>query len=141
MLGRVTSARTRTSAGLLLYRRSAATTDGVEVLIGHLGGPLWARKEARAWSIPKGEYGPDEPPLDAARREFREELGQPPPPGDYVPLGTVTHFIAAVARAVRESLHQYTASAGSMVPGALATACGLHSEVVWKWWATAASIA
>ena len=97
MLGRVTPARTRTSAGLLLYRRSAATgSDGLEVLIGHLGGPLWARKDARAWSIPKGEHGPDEAPLDAARREFAEELGQPPPPGTYVPLGTVSSHRALV---------------------------------------------
>ena len=74
------------SAGLLLHRPGAA---GTEVLLGHMGGPFWARKDAAAWSIPKGEYGPDEEPLAAARREFAEELGAPPPPGPPVALGEV----------------------------------------------------
>ncbi|HXF47764.1 MAG TPA: NUDIX domain-containing protein [Burkholderiaceae bacterium] len=60
------------SAGLLLFRQSAR---GVEVLLVHPGGPFWARKDDRAWSIPKGEVGDDEAPLDAARREFAEETG------------------------------------------------------------------
>ena len=56
------------SAGLLLYR----VADGVvEVLIGHPGGPFWARKDDGAWSIPKGEYAEDEDPWHAAQREFR----------------------------------------------------------------------
>lgn len=76
----------RTSAGLLLYRRRAA---GVQVLVGHMGGPFWARKDARAWSIPKGEHGPDEEPRDVALREFAEELGSPAPVADLVPLGEV----------------------------------------------------
>jgi predicted NUDIX family NTP pyrophosphohydrolase len=46
----------RTSAGILLYRQGS----GLEVLIGHMGGPFWAKKDDGAWSIPKGEYGPDE---------------------------------------------------------------------------------
>ena len=72
------------SAGLLVYRR----VDGVlEVLVGHMGGPLWAHKDAGAWSIPKGEYDADEPALDAARREFEEELGLPPPDGALLDLG------------------------------------------------------
>ncbi len=51
--------------------------DGeLQVLLGHMGGPLWARKDAGAWSIPKGELDPDEDPLAGARREFAEELGQ-----------------------------------------------------------------
>jgi predicted NUDIX family NTP pyrophosphohydrolase len=74
------------SAGLLLYR----ITDGVvEVLIGHPGGPFWARKDDGAWSIPKGEHGNGEDPWDAAQREFEEELGFPPPAGprvDFPPL-------------------------------------------------------
>ncbi|GIG62123.1 DNA mismatch repair protein MutT [Longispora fulva] len=74
------------SAGILLYRRVGGTT---EVLLGHMGGPFWARKDAGAWSIPKGEYGPDEEPLAAARREFREELGLPVPAGELVGLGEV----------------------------------------------------
>ncbi|MFJ4685251.1 NUDIX domain-containing protein [Streptomyces sp. NPDC091377] len=76
----------RRSAGLLLYRR---TGRGVEVLLGHMGGPFFARKDAGAWTVPKGEYEPDEPAWDAARREFEEELGLAPPDGDAVPLGEV----------------------------------------------------
>jgi len=85
----------RRSAGLLLYRDAAAGGDeafgagGVEVLIGHMGGPLWARRDAGAWTIPKGEYGDDEKPLDAARREFAEELGLPVPDGPVLELGSV----------------------------------------------------
>jgi predicted NUDIX family NTP pyrophosphohydrolase len=74
----------RRSAGILVYRR---TDQGVEVLIGHMGGPFWARRDAGGWSVPKGEHGPDEEPLDAARREFVEELGLPLPDGDLVGLG------------------------------------------------------
>jgi predicted NUDIX family NTP pyrophosphohydrolase len=58
------------------------------VLIAHMGGPFWARKDAGAWSIPKGEYT-DEEPLAAARREFAEEMGSPAPDGEVIPLGTV----------------------------------------------------
>ena len=77
----------RTSAGLLLFRH---TGDGVEVLLGHMGGPFFARRDAGAWTVPKGEYEPDEEQAwDAARREFQEELGLPPPDGDAVPLGEV----------------------------------------------------
>ncbi len=60
------------SAGLLLYRRRPA---GIEVFLVHPGGPFWARKDAGAWSIPKGEPAPGEDLLDCARREFREETG------------------------------------------------------------------
>lgn len=67
------------SAGLLLYRRTGA---GLEVLLGHMGGPYFARRDEGAWSIPKGEYGPDEEPLAAALREFTEEFGAPPPATD-----------------------------------------------------------
>ncbi|MER6066676.1 NUDIX domain-containing protein [Streptomyces sp. NPDC001792] len=77
---------TKRSAGLLLYRH---TDDGLEVLLGHMGGPLWAKKDAGAWTVPKGEYDPDEPAWEAARREFREELGLAPPDGEAVPLGEV----------------------------------------------------
>lgn len=75
------------SAGLLLYR---VDPDGVRVLLAHMGGPYWARKDDRAWTIPKGEFGPDEDALAAARREFAEELGSPPPDGArYIGLGDV----------------------------------------------------
>ncbi|MDV9192960.1 NUDIX domain-containing protein [Streptomyces sp. SR27] len=73
------------SAGLLVFRRT--TGGGVEVLIGHMGGPLWASREQAAWSIPKGEYTADEAPEAAARREFQEELGLPAPEGAWLELG------------------------------------------------------
>ncbi len=76
----------KASAGLLVYRRGPG---GVEVLLVHPGGPLWARRDEGAWSIPKGEYASEEDPLAAARHEFREELGQDPPPGEPVPLGEI----------------------------------------------------
>jgi predicted NUDIX family NTP pyrophosphohydrolase len=74
------------SAGILLFRRDDAA---VEVLIVHPGGPLWARRDDGAWSIPKGEYEPGEQPLEAARREFEEEIGVPAPAGDALALGEV----------------------------------------------------
>jgi predicted NUDIX family NTP pyrophosphohydrolase len=75
-----------TSAGLLLYR----VRDGrPEVLIGHMGGPFWAKKDEGAWSVFKGEYDDAEEPLAAARREFEEETGRPPPDGPVVDLGEV----------------------------------------------------
>jgi len=74
------------SAGLLLHRRAGGA---LEVLIAHMGGPFWARKDEAAWSIPKGEFDPgSEQALDAAVREFREELGVDPPAGPYTELGT-----------------------------------------------------
>ncbi|WJL96800.1 NUDIX domain-containing protein [Microbacterium sp. ET2] len=72
------------SAGILLFRLG----EHPEVLIAHMGGPYWAKKDAGAWSIPKGEFGDDEAPLDAARREFHEELGIPAPDVAYAELGT-----------------------------------------------------
>jgi predicted NUDIX family NTP pyrophosphohydrolase len=65
---------TAPSAGILLYRRCQ---DELQVFLIHMGGPLFAHKDAGAWSIPKGEYGPDETPLAAAQREFLEETGSP----------------------------------------------------------------
>ncbi|KHK99833.1 DNA mismatch repair protein MutT [Microbacterium mangrovi] len=73
-----------TSAGILLYR----TEPEHEVLIAHMGGPFWSRKDAGAWSIPKGELDPQEQAYEGALREFREELGVEPPAGPYVELGT-----------------------------------------------------
>jgi predicted NUDIX family NTP pyrophosphohydrolase len=80
----VRSAGILLSAGLLLWRRRGGS---LEVFIAHMGGPFWARKDAAAWSIPKGEFGPDENALLAARREFAEEIGVPAPEHDYVLLG------------------------------------------------------
>ncbi|MCX4231240.1 NUDIX domain-containing protein [Streptomyces sp. NPDC020707] len=87
------AAAAKRSAGLLLFRRTGrggGTDPGIEVLLGHMGGPFFARRDAGAWTVPKGEYEPDEPAWDAARREFQEELGLPPPDGVPVLLGEVT---------------------------------------------------
>jgi predicted NUDIX family NTP pyrophosphohydrolase len=89
------------SAGILLYR--LADSGETVVLLAHMGGPFWAGKDAGAWSIPKGEFDPDaEAAVDAAVREFREELGVDPPDEPYAELGTwayssgkrVTVFVA-----------------------------------------------
>lgn len=73
------------SAGLLLYR----VAGDVEVLIGHPGGPFWARKDEGAWSIPKGEYDEGEDPWTVACREFEEELGKAPPAGPRIEFAPV----------------------------------------------------
>src|SRR5215467_12925926 len=74
------------SAGLLLYR----LRDGrLEVFIAHMGGPFWANKDDGGWSIVKGEFGDDEEPFAAARREFLEETGSDPPDGLALELGEV----------------------------------------------------
>jgi predicted NUDIX family NTP pyrophosphohydrolase len=73
------------AAGILLYRRRPS---GLEVLLAHPGGPLWARKDVGAWTLPKGQFTDGELPLDAAKREFEEEMGTAPS-GDFQPLGTV----------------------------------------------------
>jgi predicted NUDIX family NTP pyrophosphohydrolase len=75
------------SAGVLLHRTGQ---DGaVEVLLAHMGGPFWARKDEGAWSIPKGEHPPSEDARVAALREFAEEFGSPAPEGELRELGTV----------------------------------------------------
>ena len=96
-----------TSAGLLLYRFA---DPGLEVWIAHMGGPFWAKKDAGAWSIPKGEYLPDEDALVAARREFAEEIGTPAPDVSYERLGEfrlssgkiITVFVAETSFDVAE---------------------------------------
>jgi len=84
------------SAGLLLYR---VRDDVVEVLIGHPGGPFWARKDDGAWSIPKGEYLEGDDPWTAAQREFGEELGLAVPDGPRIDLGPVKQPSAKVVAA------------------------------------------
>ena len=74
----------KTSAGVLLYRIAG---DGLEVMLVHMGGPFWARKDEHAWSIPKGEYEPGEDPHEVAAREFNEELGSALPAGPEFDLG------------------------------------------------------
>ena len=74
------------SAGLLVYRVEPA----LQFLLVHPGGPFWAKKDERAWSIPKGEIDGDDDAWATAWREFREELGLDPPPGPAIDLGEVT---------------------------------------------------
>jgi predicted NUDIX family NTP pyrophosphohydrolase len=76
----------RRSAGLLLYRRSGA---GIEVLLAHPGGPIWAKRDAGVWTVPKGEFHDGEEAWAVARREFEEETGQPAPDGDPIELGEI----------------------------------------------------
>ena len=72
------------SAGILLYRSSP---KGFEVFLVHPGGPFWAKKDIAAWSIPKGEFIPEEEAFAAAKREFREEVGADVPQGKAIELG------------------------------------------------------
>jgi predicted NUDIX family NTP pyrophosphohydrolase len=85
------------SAGLLLYRR----TPDLEVLLVHPGGPFFAKKDDGVWSVPKGEYEPDEDALTAALREFEEELGSAPPEtaSEPIPLGEVKQRAGKVVTA------------------------------------------
>src|ERR1700754_1761472 len=82
--GRETCDMAKRSAGILLHRNGAS-----EVLLVHPGGPFWAKKDLGAWSIPKGEHDDGEDGLACALREFEEETGTRPQPGELVDLGTV----------------------------------------------------
>lgn len=73
------------SAGIVLY---SVTKNSPKVLLVHPGGPFFAKKDTGAWSIPKGEFNDPEEPLEAAKREFSEELGLPLPKGDLITLGS-----------------------------------------------------
>jgi predicted NUDIX family NTP pyrophosphohydrolase len=97
-----------------LFRR---TGDGLEVLLGHMGGPLWARRDAGAWTVPKGEYAPGESAWEAARREFQEELGLVPPDGEAVPLGEVrqSNGKTVTAWAVEADLDPATITPGTFL--------------------------
>ena len=75
----------KNSAGIMLFRRK----PHLQVLLAHPGGPYWWNKDEGAWSIPKGEVEEEEELLDAAKREFREELGFVPD-GDFIELGSIT---------------------------------------------------
>ena len=78
----------RRSAGILLYRHSAA--GAIELLLAHPGGPMWAGRDAGAWTLPKGEFDAgEEDALSAARREFEEETGHPAPDGPAIGLGEI----------------------------------------------------
>lgn len=75
----------RVSAGILLFRK---VNRELEFFLIHPGGPLFAKKDAGVWSVPKGEYEPDEAPLDAAKREFEEEVGSKID-GDFIELSPI----------------------------------------------------
>ena len=77
----------RRSAGLLLYRHRS--DGGTEVLLAHPGGPLWAKRDAGVWTVPKGEFHDGEAAWAVARREFEEETGHPAPDGDPIELGEI----------------------------------------------------
>ena len=84
------------SAGLLVHRSRGGRR---ELLLVHPGGPFWKGRDDGAWSIPKGEIEPGETPVDVARREFREELGQDAPAGELRPLGSVRQASGKVVHA------------------------------------------
>jgi predicted NUDIX family NTP pyrophosphohydrolase len=86
----------RTSAGILLWRRRGR---GLEVLLGHPGGPMWARKDAGHWTVVKGEIEPGEEPQEVARREFAEETGHDLPNGPMVDLGEIRQKSGKVVHA------------------------------------------
>jgi predicted NUDIX family NTP pyrophosphohydrolase len=86
----------RRSAGILLHRHGR---EGPEVLLVHPGGPFWAKRDAGAWSIPKGEPEVGEDERACAAREFAEELGVAPPAGELVELGTVSQRAGKVVTA------------------------------------------
>jgi len=88
----------RQSAGILLYR---GTSSSLEVLLVHPGGPFWASRDEGAWTIPKGEFAEDESPLDAARREFREETG--------ADVGGPFHALRPVRLAGGKRVHAFAA--------------------------------
>ena len=85
----------KTSAGLLMYRRSG---EQLQVLLVHPGGPFWKNKDDGAWSIPKGETSPDEDPLHAALRELTEETGLHAE-GPFLPLSPIRQKGGKVVRA------------------------------------------
>jgi predicted NUDIX family NTP pyrophosphohydrolase len=97
----------RQSAGVVMFRRKAS---GLEVLLVHPGGPFWAKKDQGAWSIPKGEFGPDEQPAAAARREFIEETGVDPG-ADLLPL-------AVIAQSRAKTVHAFAVE-GDVDPAAI----------------------
>ena len=85
----------KASAGLVMYRVRGAH---LEVLLVHPGGPLWAKKDLGAWSIPKGEVSLEDDELSTAKREFEEETGLRPQ-GEFLPLGKITQKSGKTVRA------------------------------------------
>ncbi len=89
------SKRSSVSAGLLLFRR----VDGqLQVFLAHPGGPFWVRRDEGAWTIPKGGVEAGENPLEAAQREFEEEMGIKPR-GEFIPLGSIRQRAGKIVHA------------------------------------------
>jgi predicted NUDIX family NTP pyrophosphohydrolase len=86
----------RISAGIVLWRRREGD---VEVLLAHMGGPFWVKKDLGHWTVPKGEIEPGEEFEAVARREFREETGHPLPEAPLVPLGQIRQKSGKVVHA------------------------------------------
>lgn len=106
------------SAGLLPYHREHGR---LKVFIVHMGGPFWGHRDAGGWSLAKGMYEPgEETPEDAARREFAEEVGVPPPSGDLLDLGEV-----------RLSSGKHVRGFGVEAPSSLAFVSSNTFEVEW----------
>jgi predicted NUDIX family NTP pyrophosphohydrolase len=105
------------SAGVLLYRRSSA--GDLEVLLIHPGGPYWARKDSGAWMIPKGGIAPGETHLQAALREYEEELGSP--------LASTPFRLCTVRQAGGKVVEVFAAE-GDFDPDGLQSA---HFEMEW----------
>lgn len=105
-----------TSAGMMMYRRRGGR---IEVLLVHPGGPFWRNRDLGAWSIPKGEYEAGEEPLEAARREFQEELGQRP--------GGKAHFLGEIRQGGGKRVAAF-AAAGDLDTAALTSN---HFEIEW----------
>jgi predicted NUDIX family NTP pyrophosphohydrolase len=95
------------SAGILLYRTK---TGALEVFLAHPGGPFWKNRNAGSWTIPKGEFGNDEPALDAAIREFKEETG-------FTPKGPFT-ALSPIRQKGGKRVFAWT-SPGDLVPAAI----------------------
>jgi predicted NUDIX family NTP pyrophosphohydrolase len=86
----------KSSAGILLYRKREGR---LQVLLAHPGGPFWAKKDLGAWTIPKGEFEPNEDPMDAARREFHEETGASLEGHQLTDIGEIRQLGGKVVRA------------------------------------------
>ena len=93
----------RLAAGIVLYRSRSPDLAAIQILLGHIGGPYFAKKDLGGWTLPKGLVEPGEDALTAARREWAEETGTPAPPGDYhalPPIGAGSgkvHYLFLVA--------------------------------------------
>jgi predicted NUDIX family NTP pyrophosphohydrolase len=116
----------RQSAGILLYRRRAASEDGIEVLLAHPGGPFFAHRDEGHWTIPKGE--PDAPDADllaVARREFAEEVGHPAPQAQ--PDGTPPMELGTIVQKGGKVVH------GWAIEGDLDPAAAVSNEFEMEW--------